>query len=153
LQIGTPHLLAGLGALIMVLGRWQGEADAGRRRAMWSVVGVCIMTIGVFMCSRGSQLVWESLPLVRYVQFPWRFLGLVVFGSAVCAAALFDRLAALGSRFAIIGSLAGSLLICVAYFPYYSQAYFFVNDPRTRSVVRASAARVEALRSAGAVIP
>ena len=55
LQIGLLHLLAGLGALTMVLGRWQGEGDAGRRRAIWSVVGVCVMAIGAFMCCRWSR--------------------------------------------------------------------------------------------------
>jgi hypothetical protein len=39
------------------------------------------------------------------------------------------------------------------YFPYYSQAYFFVGDGRTRSVVKVSAAGVEGLRSAGVLIP
>ena len=153
LQIGLPHLLVGLGALVMVLGRWQGEGDAGRRRATWSVVGVCVMAIGAFMCCRWSQFLWESLPLVRYVQFPWRFLGLVVFGSAICAAALTDRFAAMGKRSAIITSLLGIVLIMTAYFPYYSQAYFFVGDGRTGSVVKESAAGVEALRSGGVLVP
>jgi hypothetical protein len=153
LQIGLPHLLVGLGALVMVLGRWQGEGDGGRRRATWSVVGVCVMAIGAFMCCRWSQFLWESLPLVRYVQFPWRFLGLVVFGSAICAAALTDRFAATGKRSAIITSLLGIVLIMTAYFPYYSQAYFFVGDGRTGSVVKESAAGVEALRSGGVLVP
>ena len=55
LQIGLLHLFAGLGALTMVLGCWQGEGDAGRRRAIWSVVGVCVMAIGAFMCCRWSR--------------------------------------------------------------------------------------------------
>jgi hypothetical protein len=153
LQIGLPHLIAGLAALAMVLGQWQGEGEAGRRRAFWSVVGVCVMAIGAFMCCRWSQVLWEALPLVRYVQFPWRFLGLVVFGAAICVTALADRFAAIGKRSAIITSLLGIVLIMAIYFPYYSQAYFFVGDGRTRSVVKVSAAGVEGLRSAGVLIP
>jgi hypothetical protein len=152
-QIGLPHLFVGLGALAIVLGRWQGEGSAGRLRATWSIVGVCVMAIGAFMCCRWSQPIWESLPLVRYAQFPWRFLGLVVFGSAMCATALADRFAAMGKRSAMITLLVGIVLIMAAYFPYYSQAYFFVGDARTRSVVKVLAADVEGLRSAGALIP
>jgi hypothetical protein len=153
LQIGLPHLAVGFGALAMVLGRWQGAGEAGRRRVVWSVVGVCVMATSAFMCSHWSQLLWESLPLVRYVQFPWRFLGVVVFGAAICATALADRFAATSKRSAIITSLLGIVLITAAYFPYYSQAYFFVGDSRTRSVVKVSAAGVEALRSTGVLIP
>jgi hypothetical protein len=153
LQVGLPHLLAGLGALAMIVGRRQGEGEAGRQRAVWSLVGVCIMAIGVFMCCRWSQSFWESLPLVKYVQFPWRFLGLVVFGSAMCATALFNRFAAGGGRFAIIAALVGILVVLAAYFPYYSQAFFFVRDARSKSVVRISAAEVHARQSAGELIP
>jgi hypothetical protein len=153
LQIGLPHLIAGLAALAMVLGQWQGEGEAGRRRAIWGVVGVCVMGIGAFMCCRWSQVLWESLPLVRYVQFPWRFLALVVFGAAICAAAVADWFAAKSKRSAIITLLAAIALIMLAYFPYYSQAYFFAGDGRTRSVVRVSAAGVEDLRSGGVLIP
>lgn len=153
LQIGLPHLLVGLGALAMVLGRWEGEGESGRRRFRWSVVGVSVMAIGVFMCCRWSQFLWELLPLVRYTQFPWRFLGLVMFGAAICVTALADRFTAMGKRFAIITSLAGIVLIVAVYFPYYSQAYFFVGDARSRSVVKVTATGVDALRSVGALIP
>ena len=64
LQIGLLHLFAGLEALIMVLGRWQGEGDAGRRRAIWSVVGgVCVMAIGAFMCSSTGEVRAVSVAL------------------------------------------------------------------------------------------
>jgi hypothetical protein len=153
LQIGLPHLLAAFGALTMVVGPWRGEGAAGKRRATWSIVGVCMIAIGVFMCSRLSQSLWGSLPLVKYVQFPWRFLALVVFGSAICATALTDRVAAIGKRWAIMTSLVGAVVIIAAYFPYYSQARFLVGDNRTNSVVMASADEVRALKSAGVMNP
>jgi hypothetical protein len=87
------------------------------------------------------------------VQFPWRFLGLIVFGAAICATAVADRFAAMSKRSAVIVFLAGIVLIMATYFPYYSQVYFFVGDDRSRSVVKVSATGVEALRSAGTLIP
>jgi len=153
LQIGLLHLLAGLGALAMVLFRWQGDGDAGRRRAAWSVLGVSVMAIGVFMSCRLSQLVWESLPFVKYVQFPWRFLGLVVFGAAICATALGDRFAAVltgRNRTAIVFAI-GLFIVMAAYFPYYSQARFLVRNANSLAFV--SAAQLDALQSTGGLIP
>src|SRR2546430_5968979 len=91
LQFGLPHLLAALGSLAMVLAGWQGKGAAGRTRLVWSSVGLCVMAIGTFMCCRWSQPLWQWVSLLKYVQFPWRFLGLVVFGSTMCATALGDR--------------------------------------------------------------
>jgi hypothetical protein len=154
-QIGLLHLLAGFGALAMALCRWQGGGDAGRPRATWSVLGVSLMAIGVFMSSRFSQQVWESLPFVKYVQFPWRFLGLVVFGAAICATALGDRFAALltgRNRTAFVFAI-GLVIVMVAYFPYYSQARFLVLVRNTNSLAFVSAAQLDALQSTGALIP
>ena len=98
LQIGLLYLLAAVGALMMVLARWQGKGEAGRTRVLWSVVGLSVMAIGSFMSCRWSEPVWQWVPLLKYVQFPWRFLALVVFGSAMCATALCDRITEIVSR-------------------------------------------------------
>ena len=172
LQVGLPHLVAALAALVMVLARWQGKGKAGRIRVVWSVVGLCVMGIGAFMCCRWSQPVWELVPLLKYVQFPWRFLGLVVFGSAMCATALGDRAADIASRssqrqpppqpastrrWATQGGwvmIAALIAVVMAlYFPYYSRIFFFTGNARTRSVVRVTAAEVHAMQSTGALIP
>jgi hypothetical protein len=155
LQIGLLHLFAGLGALAMVLGRWQGEGDNGRRRTVWALVGVSVMAIGVFMSCRFSQLAWESLPFVKYVQFPWRFLGLIVFGGAICATALADRFAAAltGRNRATIVFAVGLIIVMVAYFPYYSQARFLVLARNANSLAFVSAAQLDTLQSTGALIP
>jgi hypothetical protein len=172
LQFGLPHLLAALGALVMVLARWHGKEEAGRMRLVWSVVGLCVMTIGTFMCCRWSQPLWQWVPLLKYVQFPWRFLGLVVFGSSMCATALGDRFAHVtwhcpeqrsalhkGSTRRLLtykGTVTIAILIAgimAVYFPYYSQALFFTGDARTRSVVRVAAAEVHAMQSTGVLIP
>ena len=89
------------------------------------------------------------LPLVKYVQFPWRFLGLVVFGAALCGAAAADRLGAAGGRAEQAVFLAGLFVILAAYFPYYSQARFLAGDERTRAVSPMTAERVDALDAAG----
>jgi len=43
--------------------------------------------------------------------------------------------------------------IMAVYFPYYSQAFFFTGDARTRSVVRVTAPEMHAMQSTGVLIP
>ena len=172
LQFGLPHLLAALGSLAMVLAGWQGKGAAGRTRLVWSAVGLCVMAIGTVMCCRWSQPLWQWVSLLKYVQFPWRFLGLVVFGSTMCATALGDRVGDIewhsqeqrsslhkDSIRPLVrhkGPVAVALLIAgimAVYFPYYSQAFFFTGDARTRSVVRVTAPEMHAMQSTGVLIP
>jgi len=47
-------------------------------------MALAIVFGAVLMCSGLSQPLWEALPFVNYVQFPWRFLGLAVLGTAMC---------------------------------------------------------------------
>lgn len=152
-QIGWPHLLTGLVVLAMLLMRRQGEGEDGRRRVAWGIVGLLVMGIGTFMCSGASHVVWEILPLVKYVQFPWRFLGLVVFGAALCATVLADRLAAGGERRALLASLGLIFILLTAYYPYYSQARFFVADKRTAKLANLPPEEVDTLEVAGFLVP
>jgi hypothetical protein len=153
LQIGIPHLLAAFGAVGLWFGFAAGNGAAVRQRQMWSGIGLATMVLGIFMCSAWSQFLWERLPLVKYVQFPWRFLGLVVFGGALGATAVADRLATLSMRAAWITGIAGVALPLAVYFPCYSQPRFLVADSRTGKVLTVPTAEVRALQAAGFLAP
>jgi len=153
LQIGFPHLLAGLGAVALAfMARRKAQGD-DRRRARWVLAGLAIMLGAAFMCGPWAQPLWQFLPLVKYVQFPWRFLGLVVLGAAMCGTAVADRLGATSARAEKFVFLGGFAAILAAYFPYYSQARFVAGDARDHSVARVDAATVDALDAAGLFIP
>jgi len=154
LQIGLPHLLAGLGALAL-LTRWRVEGTEGRRRIQWCLVGLLIMLGAAFLCSQWSQPLWEHLPLIKYVQFPWRFLGVLVFGAAICGTALADRLGAMGgnARAPQAVLLAGLSVALAAYYPCYSHARFIAGDARTQIVGPMSGEKVDALDGVKLLIP
>jgi hypothetical protein len=44
--------------------------------------------LGIFFTLRYSSFFWEKLPLIQYVQFPWRFLMVVAFSSSVLSGAI-----------------------------------------------------------------
>jgi len=47
------------------------------------VFWVTVLIIGLFFSSSLSQFIWERLPLTKAVQFPWRFMSLVMFAATV----------------------------------------------------------------------
>lgn len=44
----------------------------------------------LFLTHNKSAFIWESLPFMAYIQFPWRFLGVATFCFALAAGALAD---------------------------------------------------------------
>ena len=72
---------------------------------------VLLLPLSLFMALPASQWLWDTLPLLPYVQFPWRFLGL----AAVALAALLASLGA-GTRTAPTGY--GWILLPLAALPY-----------------------------------
>jgi hypothetical protein len=153
LQIGLPHLIAGIAALAWLFGRWGSAGEQRAQRKRWGIMAVGALFGAVILCSRLSQPLWEALPMLKYAQFPWRFLGLVVFGAAMCGALVADQIATLSPRSELIVFLVGLLAVMGAYFPYYSQARFVVADARIKSVLSVTPAQMDALDAAGALIP
>jgi hypothetical protein len=99
--------LALLGAALGVL-RWRGgtgstktemqhsmskdasaDAEERQRRERWvsAIFFALSGLVMVFMSTRASLLIWESLPLIPFVQFPWRFVGRAVLPFSLLAGA------------------------------------------------------------------
>lgn len=52
----------------------------------WVIIfGVAVGTVGAFMTHERSTFIWIWFPILKIVQFPWRFLTLNVFGYALAA--------------------------------------------------------------------
>lgn len=44
---------------------------------------IAIFLIGTFMCLPRSAPIWEKLTILRFAQFPWRFLSVVIFSTSI----------------------------------------------------------------------
>lgn len=77
LQIGWPHWLLGI---IGFGGSWP--------TLFFSLVGL----FSTFMIHAKSVFIWEMIPILTFVQFPWRFLGLVLFGFSLSAGAVVKKI-------------------------------------------------------------
>lgn len=71
---GMPLHVGLVPLLFLGLGWW---ACFKRKKAIvWPLVaGTIGAAVLLFMTLNASHFIWENLPLVRYVQFPWRLLG------------------------------------------------------------------------------
>ncbi len=151
-QIGSLHLIAGAGALLVAL-LWRGGERAGTKRLRWIGVGTVTMGVAVAMCHELSRPVWQALPLLSYVQFPWRFLGLVVFGVAICGAGLLDRIGAHSPRREVAALAAGLIAVLAVYAPFSGEAWFLAVDTRASELVRLRSDLMSAGLAAGRLAP
>ena len=84
LFIGRIHLLLGGGAVGLCVFAWLRErrVDASGTAAL--TLGVAAL-VAAFMILPASRFLWEAIPPLSFLQFPWRFLAITSFGLAFAA--------------------------------------------------------------------
>ena len=75
---------AGLGLLAVVI---LAASAPNVRRSVWLLVGLVLITL--LLQTTFSRPFWQAAPFVRFIQFPWRLLGLSSFGIAIVVGSLF----------------------------------------------------------------
>ena len=95
-QQDVPLAVSWIAILLAVLGL----ATLGRYRTEPEKLGhilfaALVVVFGLFMALPLSLFIWDRLPLLPFVQFPWRFLGLVSLFLALLAGVGLDSLLAL----------------------------------------------------------
>lgn len=107
-------LLALLGMALIAGRRRQGDAAPPPLRH-WLWFAAPLIPLLIFLMTRASTVVWETIPLLPYLQFPWRLLGpltlllAVLAGAGVMLAA--RRIAAPVGRAAWAGAALLALII------------------------------------------
>lgn len=74
--LGWPQIVLGVLGLALII--WPrvklGEEERSRRRG-WLVLVSIFLVGSVFLTTKASTFVWETLPLLHFTLFPWRLLG------------------------------------------------------------------------------
>jgi hypothetical protein len=73
-QIGKVHILAALAALIILLYKSFKKKKLIKDYIFYNFL---LFLGALFMSLTPSKFVWEAVEPIQYVQFPWRFLGIV----------------------------------------------------------------------------
>ncbi len=84
LQIGLLLLGSGIGALVL---GWKEKENRGKL-AFWTSWAF----VSILLTLPASALVWEKVPLLPLVQFPWRFLALAVISLSLLGGMLGEML-------------------------------------------------------------
>jgi hypothetical protein len=104
--VGWPHWWFGLPLGLIVVSWFRNKGRRLLSLVLFTLIS--FLTISTFMTHARSTFIWKLVPLVSYVQFPWRFLGLTVFFLSFAAGALvkakfkFNKLVIFLTLFAIV---------------------------------------------------
>lgn len=122
-QVGVIQWLAILGSIPLLYQLYRKKEKqfilyAGTFLLFW---------ITLFLMTSSSTVVWEKITLLQKFQFPWRFLSLTVFATAVLGAFVFSRIPQ-KKQIVGCGIVIGSLLLLTG--PYW-QANGYLQKPES----------------------
>ena len=82
-QIGWGHLVA---FVLTLIGLTLNFKKPLFKKYFWEIAFFTLaLGVGVFMIHPSSVKVWDAIPPLKYLQFPWRFLMLVIFAISTLA--------------------------------------------------------------------
>lgn len=84
-QIGWIHLLGWILAIIGAKNLWK----RNRWLSLLIIGGSIAISFSIFMVHPRSLNVWNMLPMLKYLQFPWRFLILIIFLTSFLSGSIF----------------------------------------------------------------
>jgi len=109
--IGIFHWLFALLAIIIALWHWKKEKFSLYTLVFLGIVGL----LSAFMTHQRSTFIWKRISFLAYLQFPWRFLVMVLFAFSVMAGAVASFLRKYSILVAVL-MLLGVLMLNVYYF-------------------------------------
>jgi len=105
-QIGLVHILMFVGSVFLLLiGLFQKKKE--HVKVMVFFIGIA--AIALFLMLPISRVVWDTIHLLRFVQIPWRFLGIIAFCIA-CLAGFVVQIVKVPTYIKWIGCV---LLVCM----------------------------------------
>jgi hypothetical protein len=81
--------MAGIAGVLAHRGAEDGE-DRGEKKELWRVMLLLSAVVAILMI-RPSDIFWEYLPKLRFVQFPWRWMAILAVPYAYFGAAAMTR--------------------------------------------------------------
>jgi hypothetical protein len=113
--------------LALVAGVWAALRFPDQRRALASLLGAAALLL--FLQTRASTEIWESVPMLPFFQFPWRMMGPLAWAaSAVVALTFAAALARASTPRRVAAELALFALLILNALPILSQYRAFPED-------------------------
>ncbi|MDO8619207.1 MAG: glycosyltransferase family 39 protein [Candidatus Daviesbacteria bacterium] len=83
-QVGWVHVLGWALGLFAAYKLWWKD----RKISIYVIFFTLSTAFGIFMVNPKSLFIWDALDFLKYVQFSWRFLGIVIFAISVVAGSI-----------------------------------------------------------------
>lgn len=89
-QIGWIHLLGWTAALVSAGFLWSNRKSFENKWLSAVIISVSLLTgFSIFMVNPRSTVIWQAIEPLKYIQFPWRFLLLIIFLISFVSGSLF----------------------------------------------------------------
>lgn len=85
-QIGWPHWWVVVGSAVVFSYGWYHRRIANGLSLGLYLIIMVIFGVSVLMTHNKSASIWESVGILRFTQFPWRFLSLAIFSLSLIGA-------------------------------------------------------------------
>jgi len=108
-QVGVPHWIFVFAAFIFLIIGFKGESKS----KPLIIYGAVLFAGSVFFTLPVSEFAYKIIPLLGYIQFPWRFLLFAAFAASICAIAVEGLLLKYEKEKLIFlfSTLAGALIV------------------------------------------
>jgi len=149
LQAGRLHLLMWCaGLILLLLGARHGSPlhDQNGERRDPALYLAALAPLALFFTLETSGLLWRHLPLIRFVQFPWRFLMLFVFSASLLAGLVFEKAATLRSRPVAAVVVVALLASAALFYGRFADARYLLHDQRRGRPVKLAAQEIDDAR-------
>lgn len=119
-KLGKAHMtLLFISLLALFAAKWLprklvNTLSGGGKTALFGFIG--LMTGSIFLALESSRWLWQALPPLSYVQFPWRFLSYLPLAMAGIAAAGFSTLKPLQNTLIVLAVSASIFYLNAPYF-------------------------------------
>lgn len=102
-QIGIANLIAFVGSIVVLL--FSKNLPAGRQGKKILLFFIALFLVTVFLMTPFSIILWKNIPIMTYIQFPWRLLSVVILISSFLAGSIVYALINKKLRYLIFGTL------------------------------------------------
>ncbi|HCU80715.1 MAG TPA: hypothetical protein DGN60_06080 [Chloroflexi bacterium] len=123
-----------LGAVIILVKKQSSNVDENRYKLVSTVTFLTGMLLYGFLTLSISRPIWDILPLLKFVQFPWRALGVTTLCASVLAGGIILFFRSINT--AILGSVAIASLSLMAHLSWWYPRYCSqFTEPTLGSIV------------------
>ncbi len=84
-QIGQLHLVLVIIAVFSAIWLWRKKQEI----SFLILFFLAVFIFSAFMTTLKSQFIWDRISLLAFIQFPWRFLSLIIFAVSFLSGAIF----------------------------------------------------------------